>query len=189
MITEQGFKAAAKLIGCDVAAVKAVAKVESPRGPFLADGRPSILFEPHIFSRYTGGRFDRSHPTISYPRWKTGAYGPAGAFQHARLEQAAALDRTAALMSCSWGQFQLMGFNHKVCGYSTVQGFVNAMYRSADDQLAAFVAYVINRGLADELRRLDWAGFAYGYNGAGYAANRYDQKMAAAYASFRRLPG
>lgn len=186
-ITPQAFAAAARKLGCDVAAVRAVAEVESPKGPFLADGRPTILFEPHIFSRYTKGRFDRSHPKLSYPRWKAGAYGPGGAYQHdQRLAPAAELDREAALKACSWGQFQIMGFNHAACGYGGVQAFVNAMYRNADAQLGAFVDYVINRGLADELQRRDWAGFAYGYNGPGYAANRYDQKLAAAYARYAR---
>src|SRR5690606_24237621 len=118
----------------------------------------------------------RSHPDISYSKWRPGTYGPAGAHQHNRLARAAELDRNAALMACSWGQFQLMGFNYEVCGHDTLQKFVNAMYRSADDQLDGFVSYVINRGLADELQRKDWPGFAFGYNGAGYAANKYDEK-------------
>ena len=37
------------------------------------------------------------------------------------------------------------------------------------------------RGLCQALRNHDWAAFAHGYNGAGYAKNEYDKKLAAAY--------
>lgn len=185
-LTEADFRRSAARLKCEVAAIRAVAEIESPKGPFLADGRPTILFEPHIFSRLTNRRYDRSHPDISYRSWKAGAYGPGGAHQHARLAEAASLDRNAALQSASWGAFQIMGFNYGVCGFAGIQPFVNAMYRSASAQLDAFCSYVINRGLADELQRLDWPGFAYGYNGAGYAAHGYDRRIEAAYRKWKK---
>jgi hypothetical protein len=46
---------------------------------------------------------------------------------------------------------------------------------------------VENAGLVDELRRNDWAGFARGYNGPGYADNRYDTKLASAYSNFSKV--
>ena len=182
-LTEADYAAAARKLGCYVAAIKAVAEVESAGSGFLPDGQVKILFEPHIFSRLTKGKFNRSHPDISYSTWKPGAYGPSSK-QHARLARAVALDREAALQSASYGRFQVMGFNWKVCGYKSLQAFVNDVMGSEAGQLRAFVGYVIGRGLADELQRLDWTGFAYGYNGSGYAANKYDQKMAAAYKRF-----
>ena len=36
------------------------------------------------------------------------------------------------------------------------------------------------------LRRKDWTGFARGYNGPGYEANRYHEKLASAHARFAR---
>ena len=51
--------------------------------------------------------------------------------------------------------------------------------------MAAFAAFVRANNLADELQRRDWAGFASRYNGPGYAANRYDQRMAEAYARLK----
>ena len=45
--------------------------------------------------------------------------------------------------------------------------------------------FVLKNGLAPALRRKDWANFARGYYGPGYAENRYDDKMASAYASFK----
>lgn len=172
---------AARRLSCEIPTIVAVSTVESPVGGFLPDGRPTILFEAHIFSRYTGHKYDSEYPNISSPRWNRKLYGAAGAHQHDRLDIAAKLNRTAALNSASWGRFQVMGFNWQLCGYNSLQGFINAMYRSEGDHLQAFCSYVISRGLDDELRRKDWAAFAFGYNGPGYAANHYDTKLAAAY--------
>ena len=60
--------------------------------------------------------------------------------------------------------------------------------RSEKDQLEAFEGFVRANGLADELQRKDWAGFASRYNGPGYAANQYDVKMAEAYARLKATP-
>lgn len=177
-LVDVDFERAAKSIGCTVAAVRAVNDVES-RGGFFADGRPKILFERHIFHRQTGGRFDASHPKISNS--SSGGYigGPA---EYDRLAEAIGCDRTAALKSASWGAFQIMGFNHKAAGFADVESFVAAMVSGQGAQLDAFVKFVKSNGLDDELIRKDWAGFARGYNGEEYAKNKYDTKLAAAFA-------
>lgn len=168
---------AADDIGCDVAAVKAVIDVES-RGGFLPDTRPRILFERHVFSKRTGGRFDQSHPEISSR--EPGGY-KGGAAEYDRLGQAIPLDRKAALESASWGAFQIMGYHHDSLGVPDVEDFCRGMCNSEDDHLVAFVGYVKHNGLGDELRRRDWAGFARGYNGPAFLKNRYDTRLAAAY--------
>lgn len=179
-LTESDYAAAAKKLGASVAAVKAVAEVESSGNGFLPSGEPKILFEAHIFDRLTNGRFRKSHPNLSSARWDRSLYGPSSR-QHARLAEAVKLDREAALQSASWGKFQVMGSNWEMVGRPSLQAFVNAQYRSEAEHLKDFVGYVLARGLADELQRLDWAGFARGYNGPSFAENRYDAKMAAAY--------
>lgn len=69
-LKEQDYINASKELGCEVAAIKAVAEVESAGSGFLSDGQPKILFERHYFSRLTGGKFDKSYPDISYPKWE-----------------------------------------------------------------------------------------------------------------------
>ena len=170
---------AANKLGCEIAAVRAVIDVES-RGGFLPDKRPKILFERHYFSKLTGGRYDASHPAISNPAW--GGYGQGGAHQYDRLGEALALNRDAALRSASWGAFQIMGDNFSIAGYADAASFVAAMASGEPAQLDAFVAFVKRKKLDDELARHDWAGFARAYNGAAYRDNRYDEKLAAAYA-------
>ena len=88
-------------------------------------------------------------------------------------------------MSASYGKFQIMGFNYKLAGYKGIEEFVATMNASEDDHLHAFINFVKNKNLVDELQRKDWAGFAKGYNGSGYKENKYDEKLAAAYVKFK----
>lgn len=178
----ESYIAAAWMLDCDVPAIRAVAETESGRlGGFNDDGSPVILYEAHIFHQLTGGKFARSHPDLSYPNWKPGNYG-SNAMQHQKLERAAALNREAALKACSWGLFQILGANHRAAGHPTVQRMVNAAYRSVDDHLRMFVNFIESNGeLHDALRSHDWRNFARIYNGPKFEANRYDEKMAAAY--------
>lgn len=172
-------------IGCEVEVVMAVAAVESRGGGFDPEGFPKTLFEGHWFHKLTGGRFSQTHPTLSFPRWTRQHYGRNWQQEKARLQQAIALDRNAALMSASWGMFQIMGFNHVKAGYNTVQEFVNAMCASENTQLEAFTNFIINTGLGDEMRDKRWADFARLYNGPSYAQNKYDTKLAAEYSKAR----
>lgn len=174
---DEAIEQAAEKLGCAVAAVRAVIDVES-RGGIFPDGRPKILFERHYFSRLTKGEFNKSNPDISHPVW--GGY-KGGTAEYERLGRAVKLNRDAALRSASWGAFQIMGDNCKMCGFKDVEEFVKAMVAGEPQQLDAFVAFVRASGLDDELRRLDWRGFARGYNGPAYEKNNYHRKLAAAY--------
>src|SRR5215831_19069380 len=116
-----GLTAAAKHIGVDPAVLWSVVAVETSGCGFLPDRRPAILFERHIFSRTTGGKFDASHPDISNPT--PGGY-KFGADEYPRLAAAIQLDRDAALQSASWGAGQIMGFNFKAAGYPDVESMV-----------------------------------------------------------------
>jgi hypothetical protein len=176
-LDDRAIESAAIKIGCSVAAVRAVIDVESGGG-FLSDGRPKILFERHYFSRLTNRKFDGSHPGISNQKW--GGYR-GGAAEYHRLGEALKLDRDAAFRSTSWGLFQIMGDNFKICGFGNAEDFVRAMVSGEAVQLDAFVAFVKKNRLDDELTRLDWAGFARGYNGPAYKTNKYDTKLMAAY--------
>jgi len=182
MLTEQDFQTAALSVGCDVAAIKAVASVESSRSGFDPEGFPITLFEGHWFYKLTGGKYAQSHPTICYPVWTKQFYGKTWQAEEARLAEAAALDHDAAMKSASWGLFQIMGLNYDKCGFGTVQEFVNVMCKSEGAQLQAFVMFIKNTGLASSLQNKQWATFAKGYNGPQYAQNNYDTKLAAAYA-------
>lgn len=184
ILSDADFEDDASRLGCHPILIRVVAQVESAGGGFCPDGFPKTLFEGHYFSRFTKGKFDTSHPSLSYPKWTKKHYGRTWQEERARLDQAVKLDRTAALMSASWGMFQIMGSNFAACGFKTVQQFVTAMCRSANDQLAAFTSYIIENGLADELKEARWSDFARHYNGPGQVVV-YANRMAAAYDKLR----
>src|ERR1044072_6990086 len=178
-LNENDYKQAAELLQCEVAAIKAVAEVESSGGGFLPDGRPKILFERHKFHKFTGGAFAAKHPDIS--RKSPGGYGAGGAHQWDRFNEAFALNPTAAIKSCSWGKFQTMGFNFELCGFATLEDFHAAMLKSEGEQLKAFCNFITSSKLAGALRNHKWATFASGYNGKNFRINKYDTKLAAAF--------
>jgi hypothetical protein len=165
-----------------------VLKVETSGCGFLADRRPQILFERHVFHRQTSGRFDAVAPDISAA--KAGRYGVAGAYQYERLGRALQLERAAALESASWGIGQVMGNNAKLVGYSDVEALVRDMCESEDAQLAALLAFCRKRGIDDDLRQQRWDEFAYAYNGPSYAKHNYAGRLRYAfhYYSEQRLP-
>lgn len=178
---------AAKALGCELAAIQAVVDVESAGRGFLSDGRVKCLFEGHVFWKYTDGQYEQSHPTLCYRKWTKEHYARGanaderGDGELKRLELAIGLRRTAALMSASYGMFQLMGFNFPLCGYTTVSFFYDEMSQNAEKQLAAFCAYIEHTGLADELRDKRWEAFARKYNGPAWQKNDYAGKLAMAY--------
>ncbi|MEH1898536.1 MAG: N-acetylmuramidase domain-containing protein, partial [Nostoc sp.] len=182
-ITEDAYRSAASRLMCDVAAIKAVASVESSGNGFLSDGRCKILFEAQVFGNLTEHVYDSSHSNISSPQWDRSLYA-GGAGEYPRLAEAESLNDEAALKSASWGKFQIMGFNYAACGYNSVDDFVTAMKASEINQLEAFVSFIKTNKLDSALRNHQWADFAYGYNGSGYAANQYDTKIAAAYSQY-----
>lgn len=178
---DSDFSADAAIIGCDVAAIKAVTAVESQGSGFNPDHTPVTLFEALWFHKLTKGIYDKSYPNLSSPVWDRTLYAGAWKGEQTRLQKAMAIDRDAALQSASWGMFQIMGFNHVLCGFSRLQDFVNAMYKDEASQLGCFTQYVMHSGLDKDLRAHDWASFAYRYNGRSYRANGYDTKLARAY--------
>lgn len=202
MLTENDFAKAAERLGCTVAQIRAVDEVESGGGWFtdvraeilaldgpggFLDGvrLPKILFEAHIFSRETGGRYDASHPDISSPAWNRSLY-IGGQREYERLHRAMTLQPTAAMRSASWGRYQIMGFNHRLAGYPDVFGFADAMKDSEALHLQAFVSFIRASGMQAAVQAIstDPAAcreFARRYNGTGYEANGYHTKLAAAY--------
>jgi N-acetylmuramidase len=174
--------AAATRMNCEPACVRAVLKVESRGSGFGPDGRPVILYEPHIFSRLTARKYDQSNPTISYVNWKTLPYPKTQAERYDQLAEAYKLDPENAVASASWGLFQILGSNFKACGFASAKAFVADMAQSEARMLAAFEAFVRSNGILDELQRKDWAGFAKVYNGPGQVET-YSKLLSDAYAA------
>ncbi len=190
VLTTEDFEAAAAELGCDVPAIQAVAEVESPRGGFLPDGRPTVLFERHKFYQFTQAEFADSHPDLCNP--EPGGYARGrnqierSINEWKRAEQAFQLNEGAAMMAMSWGRFQIMGFNFRLCGCDNIKEFVAAMSESEQQQLQLFINFLQSANLDDELRDHEWRAFARGYNGPSYARNNYHVKIARAYKKYEQ---
>lgn len=190
-LTNEQIKDLANKHGIEYAGLKAVVEVEASGKGFIGDV-PKILYEPHIMHRLLTKKnyitirnnLMKAHPNLCYPRWGTYKYG-AESIQHSRLEIASQFNRDTALESCSWGLGQVMGFHWKSLGYESLQAFINDMYESEAKQLEAMIRFIKVNGLLLALKNKDWVKFARGYNGSGYAKNKYHIKLANAYAKYK----
>ena len=180
-LNDNDMSKAALDLNCDVATIKAVCEVEASGAGFDGD-RLKLRFEGHKFRKWTNRAYDNSHPNLSYAYevQKTKPHG------YSAFAEAVALDPQAAMKSTSWGLFQPMGEYFKECGFNSVEELVQSYTESEGNQLFGFVKQAKSRGLDGKLRRRDWAGFAENYNGADYRSNKYDTKLAAAYAKYSK---
>ena len=189
-LTNEDYERAAAELGHGVTPkhMRASKKVEAPRGAFDDKGRPTALYERHVFSRNTSprGKFNATHPNLS----AASGYGPGGygAFsaQYGKLEAAYALDPEAAFEACSWGAFQVLGENAVQLGYASARDMACELAKSEAAHLDSYVRFIKVNGLADELGRCR-AGdpescipFVERYNGSGFRRFSYHVKFAEA---------
>ncbi|WP_395611094.1 N-acetylmuramidase family protein [Pseudomonas sp. B22129] len=192
-LTDADFKNAAAVLGNGISVnlIKAFAIVESGgRSGFGPAKLPVIAFEGHTFRKYTGQRYDKAYPLLSYPylvkagpQWKANNKDQATAWR--TLADAFKLDPEAALKSASYGMFQIMGFNSGACGYKNVTDFVVAMKLNAGEQLKAFVGFCSkNPALIKAMKNKDYAGMARNYNGADFG--NYDKRIQKEYEALEK---
>jgi hypothetical protein len=205
-VTDTAFAAAAQLLGVKESYVRAISEVESAGESFLKDGRVKILFERHWFYKKlkealasasvrwavakklnmpenTPGNLllaamVNGYPNICNP--ERGGYKGNEA-EWDRFNFAMDIHAESACQATSYGGYQIMGFNHKSCGYATAKDMMLALASSESKQLLALVAFVkANPSMHKALKEANWAKFAECYNGSAYKENKYDTKLAAA---------
>lgn len=172
------------------AVIEAVIKVESG-GKAFAAGRPIILPERHkVYALLPAQqRAAAVKARLAAPKRSKANYADIGSQAKRWDFLARVADAYGAEIACkatSWGLPQIMGFNHAMCGFKSAEAMAEAFAEGEDEQISAMMAFIASAGLMDELRSLDWAGFARGYNGAGYRDNKYDTKLADAFAASQR---
>lgn len=193
MLSQSDIERAAKDLGADVEAVMAVNLVESVGSGFL-DHRPAILFERHVFVRrlldhgVDQAGIDQLIATLpNIVNTRPGGYA-GGTAEYQKLSTAQRIHHAAALESCSWGAFQIMGYHWQTMGYDSVAQFVGRVHISEGEHLDAFVRFIkADPALHKALKAKSWKQFARLYNGPAYAQNLYDVKMARAYSQFKEL--
>lgn len=175
----------AKEFDIEWAGLMAFIEVESNGyGFYPKTNEPVVLFEGHWFHKFTKGIYDVTYYWISYPEWNTKWYY---LNQRIRVEDAFKLNEEAALMSASWGKMQVMGFNYRVCGYTTIFEFVKAMFESEKNQIRAGLQYLKHNNLIVEVKKRNWRQVAYRYNGKGYEKNKYHIKLEAAFNKYSQI--
>lgn len=180
------FPRIAKAIGCGEDDLRALAEVEAAGSGFDGKGRPKMLFEPHIFYKLLGKGAARDKAVeqgLAYAKWKPGSY-PSDSYP--RLQKAMKINATIALMSASWGLFQIMGFNHGAAGYASPEEMIRDFMADEDNHVEAVIRFLVNKKLDDDLRAHRWRAVENGYNGGGFNG-AYARKLEKAYAKWAKI--
>ncbi|MDC7998108.1 N-acetylmuramidase family protein [Gilvibacter sediminis] len=197
-LSEQDLIDFASKYNLELPVVKAVNEVESSGKGFLIDGRPRILFEGHIFWKQLAKRDLNPEDFVTdftanilYKSWTKNFY-EGGEQEYDRLEKAAGMSdvdavHDAAYCSASYGAFQIMGFHYELLGYPSVDAYVAHMYTHEKAHLESFGIFCEKNNLIRHLKSRAWADFARAYNGPGFAENKYDTKLEAAYQKYKTL--
>lgn len=182
-LSGEDFARAADMLGCDEASIRAVALVEARGQGFDAKNRPVILPERHVFYRNLKGeaRQRAVNQGLAYSSWQPGRYPATQDGRYDLLQRMMSIDPDAGLKAASWGLGQVLGENHRVCGFATAQDLVEKCLESEGGQLIVMAGFIAGNNLARHLRSRNWAAFAEAYNGPAYRKNDYDVKLARAY--------
>jgi N-acetylmuramidase-like protein/putative peptidoglycan binding protein len=191
----QRLVAAAKAHAIEPAALLALVEVETGGKCFEEDGRtPAFLYERHVAWREAKQRgcltaFIRAG--LATPKWDRATQYKDQRSSAQRLElmrRAKAIDAETALRAASHGLGQIMGNLAERLGFADAADMVAHMTGSLDGQIDCLLRELAATHLVAPLNAHEWAHVARIYNGAGYAQNRYDVRLADAYKRWcRRL--
>lgn len=191
LLKDSDYTAAAARLKVSELAIRVFGAVEGRGVGFLKNGKPKILFERHrmyAYLRLKKGAAFANKMAVERPNIvnkKSGGYQGNEA-EYVRLELAKQIDVESALMSASWGQFQIMGENWKELGYTSVQDFVDQQFASESFQLEAFIRFIEWKtgiidgkkvALIDALRAENWDAVFTLYNGPNYKKLGYQAKF------------
>lgn len=182
-LTEEDFQIVAKELGVEVAAIKAVVRIEAGEKlqGFWAPGVPVVNYAKSLFNKYKGTTKGRKLKDAKVPSGLSGY----ALKEWTSLTNARKINADAADMGSYWGMFQIGGFNYKLCGCQSVEEMVEKISESELSQLEMFAVFIRNAGMLDSLKKKDWTSFARKYNGASYAKRGYHTRMAKEYANFK----
>lgn len=177
----------AQITGIDTVAVLAVWYVESSGAQFVAN-RAILRFENHKFYKYWGranlAEFDRhfqfgGHAGIdgkshSKHRVRLTGTGPWMQFHGTQQREYEVFDLAARLggaeaasLSASYGGPQIMGFNHRSCGYADANSMRLAFQADERWQVLGFFDFCNANRLLDLIAAHRWQAFSDAYNGDG----------------------
>jgi hypothetical protein len=177
----------------NIVLMQAVMAVEAPKGGFISDGRPTILFERHKFFDLLPFLqkdklvLEKQHPNIC--NRKPGGYAlgkdqnERTAREWDRLELAKKIHEEAALKSTSWGRGQIMGEHHSQAGFASVKDMVKAFSENEYNQVLGMMRLIKARPKCDAVMKtahptlIHCRTFALYYNGKYYEKNNYHTEI------------
>lgn len=172
-VPSEAYDQIADQLNCSPALVRALSVVESAERP------DAIRFESHWwrktrFASREAKTFDRSRNPRSWEdRWHKFHQMDAVCREDRFLNRKAEF---AAILSHSFGFCQIMGFNHRHCGFENARNWYEAMLEM-DGQVMCFIAFVKDsRSLLSAFQSTDLLAIAREYNGPKH--KRYDRKLA-----------
>ncbi|MCQ2253185.1 MAG: N-acetylmuramidase domain-containing protein [Bacteroidales bacterium] len=194
-----------KELGIEVERALAVICVESGGNGFASDGKMLIRFENHVFHTYWGSksddnqskynehftfdaknrRNDHKYRAKKSDEWKTGHAGQASEWE--ALEIARKLSDTQALYSISMGAPQVMGFNYKMIGYSSVNDMFEAFSKDIRYHIMALFDFCTAKSTRVQyLITGDFLSFAKEYNGLT-APEQYEARLVQYYDIYKKI--
>lgn len=189
-LTDADYIKAAIDLNVEVAVLKAIKTVESG-GKAIQNGIPTMLFEGHVFWKQLEARkinpnnYVKGNENILYKTWTKKYYTGRNNGEYERLKKAIKINEAAAYESASYGMFQIMGNNYKVCGYNSAKEFYEDLCKNEDAHFYSFIKFIKAKGIVPYMQKKDWSQIAYRYNGPSYKKNNYHKKLAYAYNKFK----
>jgi hypothetical protein len=186
LATDAEIAAIAGAAGLNLRAMKALARVESGGAGWDASGLLACLYERHYLFRRIGlawGMYSSATPG----GYTVDADGDGINDSWEKLADASCRYGMETVFECaSFGRFQIMGAHWRALGYASAPEFVWALSRAEAAHYDAFAGFIRANGLTSALNRVDGnpencRAIAAGYNGKGYAAQAYHQKIADAW--------
>lgn len=161
-------------MGVHPADLEAISEVESSGFGWFRDGRIKILFEKHWFYKKLSGsaRTKAVRKGLARKNWispKKGGYKeqPNANSRYNILAAAIEIDEEAAYQSISMGKYQIMGFNHGICGFLSAKQMFVRFCDTEREQLRAFANFLRGNGLVGAIKNRDFARVEEVYNGGG----------------------
>ena len=172
-INDNDYATTAKELGIEKEVLMAIASQESKHASFKAVKQATILFERHKMYRLLikKGNTKASVDALSkkYPsivNEDSGGHNDMTSYE--KLKIAKSIDYSCAVQSCSWGKFQVMGFNYANL-YSSPRELEKAMNMCELQQFKYFVLYLKKtNGMVDALKNKNWERIATLYNGPNW---------------------
>lgn len=146
------------------------------------DGKllPPIRPETHKFYSFLRGSQLDAAIKAGLAAKKAGAIKipNSGAARYAFLERMQEINETAALMSISMGIGQVMGFNHKLCGFVTVQDMWAVAKQGFGGQVSIMLKFIESQpAIQKAMHDKDYVTIARLYNGPAWKKNNYASEL------------